>query len=214
MMGRLKQEGADYLGLLAILQGAYRRLAVVVDMLAEGRPVSEIGAAMGKPGQFPNIRDMAIARARRIGFGGLGKSYAALVEADGEEWFINVRLPPPRLLIIGAVASIVRWSLFPLEFGYWGYVVLQAMHGLTFGANALGTQHLIAEIVPERMTASAQGIYSMFLGLLLATTTSLTGPIYGAFGINGFFFMVPFAAASLLICLAFRRYAAANRVHE
>jgi PPP family 3-phenylpropionic acid transporter len=117
------------------------------------------------------------------------------------------------LLIIGAIASILRWSLFPLEFGYWGYAALQAMHGLTFGANALGTQHLIAEIVPERMTASAQGIYAMFLGLLLATTTSLTGPIYAAFGIDGFWFMVPFAAASLLICLAFRRYAAANRAH-
>lgn len=110
------------------------------------------------------------------------------------------------LLMIGAGASIVRWGLFPMEFGYWGYAFLQALHGLTFGANALGAQHFIVKVVPDRMTASAQGIYSMFLGLLLSITTVLTGPIYAAYGINGFFFMIPFAAASLLISLAFHKY--------
>ena len=116
-------------------------------------------------------------------------------------------LGPYGLLVLGAAAGMVRWSLFPLEPGFLGYALLQSLHGLTFGANALGTQHLIARIVPERMTASAQGIYAMFAGVLLAATTALTGPLYAGFGIDAFLFMVPVAGASLVMFLLFRQSA-------
>ncbi len=111
------------------------------------------------------------------------------------------------LLALGAAAGILRWSLFPLAPGFLGYALLQGLHGLTFGANTFGTQHLIARIVPERMTASAQGIYAMFVGLLLAATTALAGPLYAGFGIDAFLFMVPVAGASLAMFLVFRHAA-------
>lgn len=114
------------------------------------------------------------------------------------------RLSPHGLLVLGAAAGVVRWALFPLQPGFLGYALLQSLHGLTFGANTLGTQQLIARIVPERMTASAQGIYAMFVGLVTAATTALSGPLYASFGINGFLFMVPVAAVSLVMFLAFR----------
>jgi MFS transporter, PPP family, 3-phenylpropionic acid transporter len=111
------------------------------------------------------------------------------------------------LLILAAAAAVLRWSLFPLEPGFLGYALLQALHGLTFGANTFGAQYLIARVVPERMTASAQGIYAMFAGILLAATTVLAGPLYAGFGIEGFLFMVPVAGAGLALSLAFRQAA-------
>jgi PPP family 3-phenylpropionic acid transporter len=119
------------------------------------------------------------------------------------------RLGPHGLLVLAAAAAMVRWSLFPLQPGLLGYALLQAFHGLTFGANALGIQNLIARAVPERMTASAQGIFAMFVGLLLAAATALAGPLYAGFGLNAFLFMVPVAGTGLALLLVFRRAAGA-----
>jgi PPP family 3-phenylpropionic acid transporter len=118
-------------------------------------------------------------------------------------WLLR-RLGVYGLLMLGAFAAVVRWSLFPLQPAFAGYALLQAMHGLTFGANALGTQHLIARLVPERMTASAQGIYAMIMGVLLALTTAASGPLYQNFGAAAFLFMVPIAGIGLLLFIVFR----------
>ena len=118
------------------------------------------------------------------------------------------RFGPFGLIVIGGLAAIVRWSLFPLNPGFLGFALLQGMHGLTFGANYAGVQHLIARAVPERMTASAQGIYAMITGVLLAGATFLTGPIYHAYGIYGFLFMVPIPIVALIVLFSARRFAA------
>jgi PPP family 3-phenylpropionic acid transporter len=57
------------------------------------------------------------------------------------------------LLLIGTVAAMLRWSLFPLDLNFVGFFLVQCLHGLTFGATYLGTQHAIARIVPDEMTA-------------------------------------------------------------
>lgn len=113
------------------------------------------------------------------------------------------------LLIVGALATSLRWSLFPFApaTGFVGFALLQALHGLTFGATYVGTQQLIVRLVPERMTASAQGISAMAAGLLIAATTSISGPIYAAWGIDGFLAMVPLAMLGLALLVAVRRYA-------
>ncbi len=108
---------------------------------------------------------------------------------------------PHGLLILGASAAIVRWTLFPFAPGYAGYVLLQSFHGLTFGCNTLGIQILIARAVPERMTASTQGIYAMLVGILLAAGTALAGPLYAGFGVSGFLSMVPVAGLGLVLFL-------------
>jgi PPP family 3-phenylpropionic acid transporter len=111
------------------------------------------------------------------------------------------------LVIIGAVAAIVRWTAFPFEPTFLLAFVMQSLHGLTFGATYVGTQHLIARLVPEKLTASAQGIFAMMGGILMAAATSVAGPIYNSYGVDGFLFMVPVAVAGLLILLGIHRYA-------
>jgi PPP family 3-phenylpropionic acid transporter len=115
------------------------------------------------------------------------------------------------LLLIGAGATICRWILFPLvpPLGFAGFAFTMALHGLTFGATYLGAQQTIARMIPERMTASAQGIFAMATGIAMAIGTSLAGPIYHAFGINGFFVMAPVAGLSFLTLLLVRRRALA-----
>lgn len=111
-------------------------------------------------------------------------------------------------LAIGGIGTIVRWLLFPIaaESGFIAVAALQGFHALSFGAGYLGIQHAIARIIPDRMTASAQGIYAMSTGLLMAGMTSLSGPIYATWGLAGFYSMAPVALAGLLMVFAARRY--------
>lgn len=86
-----------------------RRAAILVTDLGDGRDrvVKEGDAVAGDLGQ-------AIAKAFRTGLSGT-------VEAEGRQFFLNVHLPQPRLVVIGAVhisqalAPMAKIAGFPLE---------------------------------------------------------------------------------------------------
>ena len=66
-------------------------------------------------------------------------------------------------------------------------------------------QKLIAETVSEERTGAAQGIAFFATGFSMAAITLLSGPLYAAFGVDGFFFMAGFAVAGIgLVVLAAR----------
>jgi PPP family 3-phenylpropionic acid transporter len=115
------------------------------------------------------------------------------------------RIGDYNLIVIGALAAILRWSLLPIDFGLVGFLFVQCLHGLTFGATYLGMQHTIARIVPDEMTASAQGIYAMMAGILMAGTTAIAGPLYCAFGAGAFLAMVVPALVALVVLVIYRR---------
>ncbi len=115
------------------------------------------------------------------------------------------RIGPLGFLALGGVAAIVRWLLFPLEPGLLGYAVLQALHAFTFGAVYVGNQHAIARTVPEEVTASAQGIFAMVVGLFMAISTLAAGPLYERFGGNAFALMAILPALALVILAFYRR---------
>ena len=96
------------------------------------------------------------------------------------------RMPAERLILIGAIASVVRWLLFPLATGLVASLALQLLHALTFAAAYAGMQIAIARDVPERMMASAQGISQTVAGVVLALTTIASGPLYGHLGAMAF----------------------------
>lgn len=86
-----------------------RRAAILVTDLGDGRDriVREGDAVAGELG-------IAIAKAFRTGISGT-------VEAEGRQFFLNVHLPQPRLVVIGAVhisqalAPMAKVAGFPLE---------------------------------------------------------------------------------------------------
>ncbi len=76
----LRRDGISEQELLGSLMGAYRLMGQVLDLLEDGAPPEQIGFAIKRP--WPNLRDRAIARARRLGPAGLRKAYEAMIEAD------------------------------------------------------------------------------------------------------------------------------------
>ena len=115
------------------------------------------------------------------------------------------RYGPYRLIVLGTCGAIVLWTGSALAVGFAANILTQSLHGLTFAAVFAGTQHMIARMVPERVTASAQGLFATIGGLLMAICTSLAGPIYHHFQGLGFLFMVPLPVAALIILVAYRR---------
>jgi PPP family 3-phenylpropionic acid transporter len=111
---------------------------------------------------------------------------------------------PLGVLVLGALAAILRWTGYAVDPGFLGFAVLQGLHGLTFGATYLGTQHAIARLIPEELTASAQGVYSMVAGLLLAGATFLAGPLYTALGGHAYLVMIAFPGLALVILRVYR----------
>jgi DNA polymerase-3 subunit delta len=76
----LEKNGESLQGILAMLMGAYRRIAPAFDLLDAGATPEQIGSAIRQT--YPGLRDKAIARARRLGREGLLRAYEALVEAE------------------------------------------------------------------------------------------------------------------------------------
>jgi PPP family 3-phenylpropionic acid transporter len=113
---------------------------------------------------------------------------------------------PYGLLVIGGLAVLVRWVLMSFDLDFFGFAALQCLHGLTFGAVYVGNQHAIARAIPEEFTASAQGVFVMVQGLLLALATMLAGPLYTAYGRDAFLFMTVPAGLALVILLVYRRF--------
>jgi PPP family 3-phenylpropionic acid transporter len=114
-------------------------------------------------------------------------------------------LGPLGLVACGALAAILRWTLFPFDLGFFGYLALQTLHGLTFGATYAGNQHAIARSVPEELTGSAQGIFGMITGVTLAVATAVAGPLYTHLGNHAFTAMIVMPVAALGIVLVLHR---------
>jgi PPP family 3-phenylpropionic acid transporter len=115
------------------------------------------------------------------------------------------RLGLSGLLAAGAVAAILRWSLFPIDLGFFGFLAAQLLHALTFGSSYLGIQSVITRMVSDELTASAQGLYVMLANLAMAATTALSGPLYNAYGRSAFYAMIVPALAALVLLLRYRK---------
>jgi hypothetical protein len=81
-------------------------------------------------------------------------------------------LPAGRLIVLAGLAASVRWIGTGLTDTLPAIAVLQALHGISFGAAHLGAMHWIGRQVPPALSATAQSLYSaivfgLFLGAML-----------------------------------------------
>lgn len=109
------------------------------------------------------------------------------------------RLGAARLLLVAALAGIVRWSLLA-EVETIGWLVLaQALHGLTFGAAHLAAMRFVVEAVPSSHSATGQTLYSgLALGVGYGVSTAASGPLYAALGGGAYLVMAALCALSAL----------------
>lgn len=120
---------------------------------------------------------------------------------------LAARFGPLKLLLAGAAAAVVRWSLMAFDPPMALLVPLQVLHGLTYGASHLGAMHYIAQRVPAQSAGTAQALYAtMAAGIFMGAATLASGPLYKHYAGLAYLGPAVMAAAGLaaLVILARR----------
>ncbi|MGH6735715.1 MAG: MFS transporter [Methyloceanibacter sp.] len=88
-----------------------------------------------------------------------------------------------RLMMLAGLAAVVRWGLLAIDPPLWATGLLQALHGLSFGATHLAAIHFLTHAVPEDRAATAQGLYAAVVaGIVMGSVTVACGPLYTRLG--------------------------------
>ena len=118
---------------------------------------------------------------------------------------LSARLPPffqpSVMLMIGALAGVLRWGAMAFDPPAAALPVLQLLHGLTFGATHLGALMFVARHAPQGQAARAQGYLAIAIGVAMSAVMALTGVLYGAYGARAYAAMA-LAAVAGGICAA------------
>jgi PPP family 3-phenylpropionic acid transporter len=105
----------------------------------------------------------------------------------------------------GAVAAIIRFGVMALDPGLGVTLLLQLLHGLTFGCAHLGALAVLSALAPEGRRAAAQGGLVALSALASAAMTILSGYLYQRHGSLAFLAMVPLALVGLVLLLLAKR---------
>lgn len=146
-------------------------------------------------------------RAQGIGEGAIGALWAWGVAVETAAMFafggwIVARLGPARLLALGAAAALARWGWMtqaPTGPALWA---AQALHALTFAPAHLAMIAFIADRLPARIGATAQGAVGAASGVAMAAATFAAAPLYAAFGAGAFWLSAALSACGLAAALA------------
>lgn len=108
------------------------------------------------------------------------------------------RIGSLRLIALAAVASIVRWAGMAFEPPLAILILLQLLHGATYGACHIGAIHFIHESVARDKQGTAQSLYAtMAAGVALGAATLIAGWIYVAAGSLSYLGMVGISTVAL-----------------
>jgi PPP family 3-phenylpropionic acid transporter len=123
---------------------------------------------------------------------------------------------PFRLLGLGAAAGAVRalgMAVYGDRLG--AVVVLQTLHGLSFGATQLGAMAAVSRFAPDGARGRAQGTLSACNALASACATLASGLAYGrGGGALAFGLMAPLAVIGLCLTARAARLARQTRLHS
>lgn len=111
------------------------------------------------------------------------------------------RISPATFILLGGLASVVRWVGLSLEPGLLLLVPLQLLHALTFAFTFLGTMRGIQLLFGDARGATAQMIYqSLANAPATAAASYLAGRLYGAgFGADGYWSMAALGGVGALL---------------
>jgi MFS transporter, PPP family, 3-phenylpropionic acid transporter len=108
------------------------------------------------------------------------------------------RFPPHVLIVIAFSISVGRWILTSLVEAPAAVIAVQSLHGPAFGAFYLSAIALLAELVPDRLRATGQGL---FVASVFGTGGAL-GAFLGSAAFERFGGPSLFAGSALLSCVA------------
>lgn len=120
----------------------------------------------------------------------------------GFMWFMEPwrrSVGPRNLLVLGAAASVVRWTALAYSPPLWALFPLQALHTLSFAATFLASLQLVEQLSTPRNASAAQVINSALSGgFLSGLATIASGWIYDQSGAKGYLLMSLMAGLGLI----------------
>ena len=116
-------------------------------------------------------------------------------------WFLEPwrrRVGPRRLLVLGAAASVVRWSAYAFSPPLWLVFPLQALHALSYAATFLASLQLVERLSSSRNASAAQAVNSALSGGFIAgLATIASGWLFDRYGAHGYLLMSAMSLAGL-----------------
>lgn len=156
---------------------------------------------------FANLHWMAVYGASASSVGllwaiGVGAEVAVLAFCSG-----SADVPPSlqrsvKLLLAGAAAGVLRWSISALDPPFGTLLAAQLLHGFTFGATMAGGMQALRTIVAPNQLPAALGLFAGLVhGIVIGSVTLLIGRWSGPADTGGFWFMA-------IVCLLGGAFAA------
>lgn len=102
-------------------------------------------------------------------------------------------LSPAMMVVIGALAGVVRWTLTAQEPSLALLAPLQVLHCLTFGLTQVGVMSLLVRHVPGHVMARGQGYLAACSGMIYTAASILSGMIYARYGQGVYYLMAAMA---------------------
>jgi len=124
------------------------------------------------------------------------------------------RIDPVTLMGLGAAACAVRWTMMALDPSPLPLLLAQLLHGLTFAVPHLGAMYFILRATPPRLSATAQSLYSVAIGLVSSAALLPAGHLYGEWGARIYLLMSIMAALAGLLSLSLRNIWTGGRLTE
>ena len=117
-------------------------------------------------------------------------------------WFLEPwrrRIGPRRLLALGGVAAVVRWTAFAFAPPLWLVFPLQTLHAFSYAATFLASVQLVERLSSPRNASAAQSINSALSGGVLMGLASLaSGWTFDHCGAGGYLLMSAMCVAGLI----------------
>lgn len=116
------------------------------------------------------------------------------------------RLGAERMILLGGLAGLVRWSVLASTDWLPALIVVQILHAFTFGAAHLGAIHFIARAVPAQVSATAQSVYAAAVtGIATGGSMFVSGLLYETVAGEAYFAMAALGAVGALCAAALPR---------
>lgn len=147
--------------------------------------------------------------ARGISTGMIGTLQAVAVSVEIVAFWFGARFlgdrDPMALIVAASVVAVARWSIMACNPGLPLLFATQLLHGVTSTGAILGTMLVIARRVPVQLSATAQGLNAVLLGVALAIVTAGSGLLWSYGTAAAYGTMAAIALAALILAWLGRR---------
>ncbi len=105
------------------------------------------------------------------------------------------------LMTLGAAAAVIRFTGLAFEPGLAATLLLQVLHGLSFGAAHLGIMMALTALAPPGARGRAQGLFATGMAIAMAMGMVASGQLYAILAEYVYLAMPPLAATGALCVL-------------